>query len=135
MTEYDLSKIVVVAVDDNHNMLTILETMLEAMGITKVHKFRGGKAALEELNRLKPDVIITDWKMAPMSGIELFHKIRNGKGGQKSDVPVLMLTGFADADKVLEAREAGVDGFIGKPVATDTLYKHIINVVKPTPIA
>ena len=125
MIKNDFTELSIFIVDDNRHMLTLLVTMLEALEIKKVEKFTDPKLALEALKMRRPDLVITDWNMAPMTGIELFRAIRGDQEILGRDVPVLMLTAFSDLDKVIEARDAGVTGFLKKPISPKLLYQHI----------
>lgn len=133
-TAKDLSKLTVLVVDDNSYMVQIINTMLRALKITKVKRAHDGTTALEILNLTPVDIVITDWNMEPMSGIDLVRHLRSDQDGPNANVPIIMVTGFTEMDRVLEARDAGVAGFLKKPLSTNALYNRIVEAVaKPAP--
>lgn len=129
MAGYNLSKLEILVVDDNFYMLNIIETMLRSMGIEKVRCFRDVKTALSGLKEMPPDIIITDCHMQPVSGIELVKRIRDERGPCPY-VPIIMLTGFTELDRVVEARDAGVSDFLKKPISAQTLYERIVELIE-----
>ena len=87
---------------------------------------------------MKPDIILCDWLMRPMSGIELLREIRRSRTPITARTPVIMMTGQLDVSSVLEAREVGVDGYIAKPVTVEGLMTRLVDVIRssaPMPAA
>jgi two-component system chemotaxis response regulator CheY len=109
----------VMIVDDDQTMRTLLRRMLTRLKIGAALEAAGGDQALQHLERVqaKIDLIICDWNMPGMSGIELFDRVNALKPG----LPFLMLTGRADADSVIAAKRAGVHAYIVKPVSSEEL--------------
>lgn len=130
MNPSDLSALSVFVVDDNRNMLNTVKAMLNALSITNVTVFTQALDALKALKTSAPDLVITDWNMMPMSGIDLFRRIRNDADVVRQDIPVLMLTGNSDIEKVMQAKEAGVSGYLTKPVSPRLLHDRITDVCK-----
>ena len=135
MGGYDLSKLDVLVADDNDFMLRILDTMLKAVGITNVRRCTNSEQAYAALVRKPADIVIVDWNMAPVPGIELVRKLRDARTSPCPDAPIIMLTGHSDRDRVIEAREAGISSYLRKPVSVQVLYKRIVEIVEnPRPV-
>ena len=111
----------VAVVDDDRNMAMLLAYNLQAEGL-EVSIITTGKGALEELERARPDVIILDWQLPGMSGIEILRQL--GRLPMPRP-PVIMLTGRASSDDKKRAMETGATAFISKPFAVSDLVQSI----------
>lgn len=109
----------VMVVDDDQTMRMLIRRILGRMKIVNLIEADGGEGALQQLAQAPSecDLIICDWNMAGMSGIELFDRVHALKPG----LPFLMLTGRADAGSVITAKKAGVPAYIIKPISPDEL--------------
>ena len=130
MKAYDLTQLRVTIVEDDRQMRSILTACLSAFGITHVQVCSDGKEALGRLWLFPTDVVLTDWEMKPMSGIELVHALRDEMTSPRPDVPIIMITGHTQAEKVLEARDSGVTVFLAKPIAPHALYARLVHVIE-----
>lgn len=111
------------AVDDLPQMRDMLRVMLKNNGYVNLSIAEGGKHALIHIAQKPIDLVITDWTMPNMSGIELLKHI---KGDPKLfTIPVLMISDERASDKVLYAVEEGADGFLVKPFSENDLIKNI----------
>jgi len=117
----------VIVVDDNIHMRRLVKNLLRAMEITQIRESTEGSEALEELTRLPADLVITDWAMLPLDGVEFLKLLRRSTDIPNPEVPVIMLTSHTDFDHVLEARDAGMTEFLAKPVSAENLYKKVIS--------
>jgi two-component system chemotaxis response regulator CheY len=110
---------IVMVVDDDQIMRTLIRRMLARMKITALIEANGGPQALRQLEQAASpcDLIICDWNMPGMSGIELFDRVH----ALKPEMPFLMLTGRADAESVIAAKRAGVPAYIVKPISPEEL--------------
>jgi two-component system chemotaxis response regulator CheY len=113
----------IMIVDDDQTMRMLIRRMLTRMKITSLVEAVGGEDALKQLELAAApfDLIICDWNMPGMSGIELFDRVNAMKPG----MPFLMLTGRADANSVIAAKKAGVPAYIVKPISPDELKTKI----------
>jgi two-component system, chemotaxis family, chemotaxis protein CheY len=113
----------VMVVDDDEMMRTLLRRMLARMKITSLIEARGGVQALQQLEQAAPpcDLIISDWTMPGMTGIELFDRVH----ALKPHMPFLLLTGRADAESMIAAKRAGVPAYIVKPISPDDLKAQV----------
>lgn len=113
----------VMIVDDDQTMRMLIRRMLGRMKIGNLIEAEGGEQALEQLEHSTGpcDLVICDWNMPGMSGIELFDRVH----ALKPQLPFLMLTGRADANSVIAAKNAGVPAYIVKPIAPEELRAKI----------
>ena len=79
---------------------------------------------------INPDVVVLDWVMEGMSGIELMRMIRTNPQSPNPFVPVIMLTGHTLIEHVNKARDAGVNEFIAKPVSVKTMMQRLVAVIE-----
>ena len=115
----------VLVVDDYQTMVRIIRNLLKQIGFNNVDEAMDGQAALEKIGSKDYGLIISDWNMEPMTGLELLKEVR-GKGNK---VPFIMVTAESKTENVLAARQAGVDNYIVKPFNADTLKSKIAGVL------
>jgi CheY-like chemotaxis protein len=130
MSGYRFDKLKILVVDDNVHMRKLIVTILQAFGTTQLYEADGGEHAWSILCRQNPDVVLLDWVMEGMSGIELTRKIRTSPQAPNPFVPVIMLTGHTQTTRVREARDAGINEFIAKPVSVKTLMSRLTAVIE-----
>lgn len=118
-----LGELRILAVEDNFNALNLLRTMLADIGINQVFTAKDGKEALDFLGAADDmiDVVLCDWKMPRMSGLEVLQQIRT----VDPDMPFIMVTGNADKESVLAAKNVGVTSYISKPYSGKQLEKKL----------
>src|SRR3974390_183189 len=116
-------------VDDNAHMRRILRMLLHGFGAREAYEAEDGPAGLDAFNNHQPDIIIADWEMPILNGIELVRMIRQPGGNANPYVPVVMLTGHLERDCVIAARDAGVTEFLAKPISAKALYDRILSIV------
>lgn len=122
---YDFSKKSVLIVDDILPMCKLLENTLDLLGFETVYTALDAEKGFDLFCRKSPDVILADWAMAPVSGIELTRKIRLDKRSPNRYAPVIIMTGYSSALRVAEARDAGVHEFLLKPFSATDLAKRL----------
>lgn len=130
MAAHDLSELDILIADDHRQMRELIATIVRALGVKKVRVCQNGQEALSELQLKPADIVITDWGMKPMDGLELVKHLRDDRTSPCPTVDVIMITGFAERHQVEAARDAGVTEFLVKPVTTDSILKRIINVIE-----
>ena len=114
----------VLVVDDNPHVRTIVREVLAAAGM-EVRECADGAAALKLLQQWRPDITLVDYEMQPVNGVEFTREVRKGKIPRLRDMAVLMMTGHGDRARVMEAREAGVDGLMAKPLTIGAILSRI----------
>jgi two-component system chemotaxis response regulator CheY len=113
----------VLVVDDYNTMRRILRNLLSQIGFTNVEEAEDGSAALRKLRERSFGLVISDWNMQPMSGLELLKEVRSD--GQLKETPFIMITAESKTENVVAAKAAGVSNYIVKPFNADTLKKKI----------
>ena len=111
-------------------MRKLVVTILQAFGVSQIHEADSGNRAWMVLRESNPDVIVADWVMEGMSGIELVQMIRTNPATPNPFVPVIMLTSHTHIDHVRQARDAGVNEFIAKPVSVKTMMSRLVAVIE-----
>lgn len=114
-----IKKLKILVVDDQPDMRSMVRGMLGDMGITQIFEASDGREALSFADAAIDmiDIVICDWNMPKLSGIELLRQMRS----VMPDLPFLMLTGRGDLDSVAEAKSAGVTAYIRKPFSPANL--------------
>ncbi|MBI4522677.1 MAG: response regulator [Deltaproteobacteria bacterium] len=118
----------VLVVDDALTMRRIVRGLLRELGYQNVREADDGSTALDELKRKKADLVISDWNMPKMTGIELLRAIRGDQG--LKDIPVLMVTAEAKKENIILAVQAGVSNYIVKPFNAQTLEEKLTKILK-----
>lgn len=127
---YDFSKMTVLVVEDSQPMRALLHSLLSAFGVHRVYSATDGRHGLEMVMAKDPDLIITDWMMEPVNGIDFTRSLRTTEGVPNPYVPVIMMTGFSSKFRVEEARDIGVTEFLVKPFTAYELYRRIAQVIE-----
>lgn len=129
---YDLSALKVMIVDDSKYMRTVFREFLNALGIKrgKILECASGEDAWETFHIFRPDLVITDYLMEPMDGLELTRKIRHDEDELASFTPIILCTGYTEPDRVEAARDAGVHEVLAKPITAERLYARIRNIIE-----
>lgn len=115
----------VLIVDDNPHMLNIVKTILRGFGVNRVREARDGQRALEILADEEIDLMVVDYQMGDMDGVELIRRIRSEDNARRRFMPIIMLTAHAERSRVLAARDAGATEFCCKPVTAQDLWRKI----------
>lgn len=114
-------------VDDYATMRRIIRNLLTQIGQTDIDEAGDGISALDKLRGSKFDLVICDWNMEPMTGLQLLKEIR---ADQKiSSLPFIMVTANSSTENVIAAKNAGVNNYIVKPFNADTLKQKINSVM------
>ena len=113
----------ILIVDDFSTMRRIIKNLLRDLGFTNTAEADDGQTALPMLQNGKFDFLVTDWNMPGMQGIDLLKNVRADP--ELSDLPVLMVTAESKRDQIVEAAQAGVNGYIVKPFTAATLKEKI----------
>lgn len=130
MTDYNLERLNFLVVDDNKHMRKLVKSILGALGGRTVMEAADGADALKELRHFVADIIILDWNMDPLDGLELTRMIRQPDDNANPFVPIIMLTGHTEMKRVIEARDSGINEFLAKPVSAKRLYERIKSVIE-----
>lgn len=124
---YDLLKILIV--DDNHHMRVLLAEILKAVGVRQIFEASDGAQALQAMRGQSIDIIMTDLSMQPLDGIDFTRLLRMSPDSPNPMCPVIMITGHSTMARVQEARNAGVNEFLAKPLTARGVVERISQVV------
>ena len=110
-------------VDDFSTMRRIVRNLLKELGFTNVDEAEDGQVALQKLNSLPFDFVVTDWNMPNMDGLTLLQNIRANPS--LKHLPVLMITAEAKKENIIAAAQAGASGYVVKPFTAVTLAEKL----------
>lgn len=130
MAEYDLSNLKVLVVDDYQPMRVIMKNVLYALGIKEISEAGSGEEALKVLQNGELDIVFADNLISPMDGVEMVRRIRAGENDINPFTPVIMISGYSDLVHIMEARDAGINEFLAKPVSAKLVYLRICSVIE-----
>ncbi|MFO1189280.1 MAG: response regulator [Alphaproteobacteria bacterium] len=117
----------VLIVDDYKTMLRIIRNLLKQLNFNDVDEAEDGNAALEKLRTKSYGLVISDWNMEPMTGLELLKQVRSDDKLKK--LPFIMVTAESKTENVIAAKAAGVSNYIVKPFNAATLKAKIDSVL------
>ncbi|MDD3030075.1 MAG: response regulator [Alphaproteobacteria bacterium] len=117
----------VLIVDDYKTMLRIIENLLKQLGFKNIHQATDGGMALEVLHKTSVGLIISDWNMQPMTGLQPLKEVRADP--KLKATPFIMITAESKTENVIAAKEAGVNNYIVKPFNAETLKQKIAAVL------
>lgn len=124
-----LAALSILVVDDNFHMLKIIGTILRGFGISKIAEVKSAEEAFSTLRQTHVDIIIVDYVMEMLDGIEFINLVRNGKDSPNPMIPIIMLTAYSERKRIIEARDSGVTEFCCKPVTARELFLKVRCVV------
>ena len=113
----------ILVVDDSSTMRRIITNTLNKLGHHDVVEASNGREGLERLTGGGVDMIITDWNMPEMSGIDFIRELRGSEAASR--IPVLMVTTNAAKDDIVVALKAGVNNYVVKPFSPETMKEKI----------
>lgn len=118
----------ILIVDDYKTMLRIIRNLLSQLGFKNVDEATDGTAALDLIKKKKYGLVISDWNMEPMTGLDLLKSVRTSNDNNKN-LPFIMVTAESKTENVIAAREAGVNNYIVKPFNAETLKQKMTAVL------
>jgi len=130
LADYNLEQLRILLVEDNEHMRTLIKEILRSFNIRNVKDVADGSEGLETMQSFAADVVICDWSMQPMDGLAFVEAVRHDKESTNPYVPVIMLTGHTEVEKVMEARDSGITEFLAKPVSPRGLYERLCMVIE-----
>ena len=117
----------ILVVDDYPTMRRIVRNLLDQIGFKEVEEAGNGVEALEKIKIHRYDLVISDWNMEPMTGLELLKEVRSDANLAKT--PFIMVTAESKTENVIAAKQAGASQYIVKPFTAETLKAKIASVV------
>ena len=117
----------ILVVDDYKTMLRIIRNLLKQLDFGNVDEAADGSEALKKLREKEYGLVISDWNMEPMTGLQLIREVRSDKKLKK--LPFIMVTAESKTENVVAAKEAGVSNYIVKPFNAETLKQKMVSVL------
>lgn len=127
---YKLGTVTILLVEDMQPMRILIQSVLDIMGFKNIIIAKNGEDGFSEFCKNKPDLVITDWMMDPMSGLDLIEKIRNDQSSPDPFVPIILMTGYSNQIRVETARDSGMTEFLAKPFKARDLYTRIVQIIE-----
>ncbi len=117
----------ILIVDDYKTMLRIIRNLLKQLGFNNVDEAADGATALQKLRQKDFSLVISDWNMDPMTGLQLLKEVRTDT--KLKGMPFIMITAESKTENVVAAKEAGVSNYIVKPFNAATLKQKLSSVI------
>ena len=117
----------VLVVDDYKTMIRIISNLLRQLGFSNIDEASDGGRALQLMRTRPYGLVISDWNMEPMTGLDLLKEVRNDV--KLKDTPFIMVTAESKVENVVTAKSAGVNNYIVKPFNAETLKQKISSVL------
>lgn len=111
-------------------MMELTKSLLETFGIEDVQGAKDGEEGFQKFCKRNHDLVIADWMMKPMDGISFTRLVRNDPRSPNQFVPIILVTGFSEKRRVVQARDAGVTEFLVKPFNARDLYRRISQIIE-----
>jgi len=118
----------VLIVDDFTTMRKLIRNILKQIGFANMIEAENGKAALKVLKKENIDLVLCDWNMPEMPGIDLLKAVRSDD--ELKDIPFVMVTAEAQKDNIVVAVKAGVTNYVVKPFTAETLIEKLNAIFK-----
>ncbi|MCR9128803.1 MAG: response regulator [Alphaproteobacteria bacterium] len=121
----NLSKVSALVIDDNAHMIHIVRSMLLGFGISRTYESRDAADAFDITRHEPVDLIIVDYQMPILDGLEFTRIVRTGNDSRNPFVPIILLTAHTERSRILSARDAGVTEVCAKPINAHQLWTKI----------
>lgn len=129
---YQFQNIKVLIVDKQPAMVELIKSVLATFGVKEILTCTDGKSGLKTFRGRKPDLLVVDWDLEGINGIEFTKKVRQDPVNPY--VPIIFTTALSSVKRVAIARDSGITEFLRKPFTAKALYKRIEAIVeKPRP--
>ena len=130
MADYNLERVNFLIIDDNKHMRTLVKGILIALGARGITEASDGADAFKELRHFAADIIICDWNMEPLDGLDFTRLVRTASDSPNHFIPIILLTGFTEMNRVMEARDSGISEFLAKPISARKLYSRVQSIIE-----
>ena len=126
---YRFEKLSILVVEDTAPMRNLLVSALYKFGIGHIRTASDGEQAFQIFKKESPDIILTDWAMSNIDGIELTKLMRTHPESPNQMVPIILISGYSAWSRVEIARDAGVTEFLAKPFTANDIARRLIHVI------
>ena len=121
----DFSKISILVVEDIGAMRQLLADLIKTLGVGTVYIAANGVEGYDKYISKKPDIIVTDWYMPKMDGLEFTEKVRRDPGSPNRNIPIIMISGLSAPARIAKARDVGITEYLVKPFTAQDLARRI----------
>ncbi len=132
MLDTMFAEITVLIVEDDEAQLVALKHMVYDFGVNSVLTAFNVEDGVRQLRHKPVQLVISNYALRPLNGIDLVRRLRHGEGGVDPAIPIIMVTSDDERARVEAASDTGVNGFIDKPVSPSSLYSHMLLVTTKT---
>ena len=112
-------------IDDNRFARTLIKNALYAFGPRRMFEAANAKEGIDVLCKEQVDVVLVDYQMPEITGVEFALQVRKGGETPNPEIPIIMISGYAHEANTLSARQAGIHEFVSKPFSFDSLFRRI----------
>ena len=116
-------------IEDTMPMRKLIGSVLDTLGVGTVYFASNGEQGFHTFQENNPDIVLCDWHMEPMSGIEFVMEVRRNPLSRNRMVPIILITGYNAVPRVRQARDSGVTEYLVKPFSAADLSKRIAHVI------
>lgn len=127
---YKLKSLKILVIDDNAPIRLLVRSLLLDLGFGQVQAEPNADAGWDSYVKDKPDIILVDWRMDKADGIEFTRRVRQDPASHNPTVPIIIMTGFTNKQRVFDARDAGVTEFLIKPFTVQTLSDRLMHIIE-----
>lgn len=127
---HDFDNLRILVVEDLLPMRKLICQLIKSIGINNVMSAENGEDGYKQFCKEAPDIVVTDWEMKPVNGLELLQRIRQNDDSPNRETPVIMLTVHNAIERVNIARDAGVTEFLIKPFTAQKISDRIAHVIQ-----
>ena len=129
MAGLDLSALRVLAIDDNGFSRRLVTAALRSLNIHQIAEAENAIDGMSILRAFAPDMIVVDWVMPQVDGLQFSRQVRTDKTGNFRFLPIIMTTSYSEIWRVQQARDVGINEFVVKPFSARTLYTKIKTII------
>lgn len=127
---YQFKNITVLVVESTRAMFDLTRSVLQTFGVNQVYSAYGCDEGYDTFIRVNPDLVVIDWLEDPNNGLELTRRIRTNKKSPNPFIPIVLMTGYSQKKRVLQARDSGITEFLVKPFTAKALYQKIEQLIE-----
>lgn len=124
-----IERLKVLVVDDEPSSRRVAQALLRSIGIRDISEAGDGHVGLEKIRVRAPDIVILDWEMPSLNGPDFMRAVRAPGKFPMPDVPIIMLTGYSEQSRVIEAVQLGINEYLLKPVSLTALLARIVSIL------
>ncbi|HTV30192.1 MAG TPA: response regulator, partial [Xanthobacteraceae bacterium] len=121
MAAIDYDSLRFLVIDDSAHMRTVVRALLRGFGAREIYEAEDGATGLEACIHFMPDIVLTDWVMPNLDGLEMTRVIRQSGINADPDVPIIMLSSHTEQGRIDKAYDAGVTQLLTKPISARAL--------------